>query len=120
MNTDRGLAQRCKPSVSGYATASLHCYVIASILNLPPPAASEPYRPAPGPFRSRSHMQLRALSYAVLAGSLLALAGCNAYYMVRDPSTGMRYYTSDLDTPGGAGTVQFKDARTRRDVTLQN
>ena len=30
------------------------------------------------------------------------------------------YYTKDLDTPGGAGTVQFKDGRTDRQVTLQN
>jgi hypothetical protein len=65
-------------------------------------------------------MKLRALSYAVLAGSVFALAGCASYYMVRDPSTGTRYYTSDIDTPGSAGTVRFKDARTSREITLQN
>jgi hypothetical protein len=65
-------------------------------------------------------MKLRALSYAVLAAGALALTGCSSYYMVRDTNSGMRYYTTDLDTPGGAGTVRFKDAQTNRSVTLQN
>jgi hypothetical protein len=78
-----------------------------------------------GPFRGHfdhkeASMKLRALSYAVLVASVLGLAGCGSYYMVRDPATGMRYYTSDIDTPGSAGTLRFKDARTSRDITLQN
>jgi hypothetical protein len=65
-------------------------------------------------------MNLRALTYVLLAGSAVLMAGCGSYYMVRDPGSGATYYTKDLDTPGGAGTVQFKDGRTDREVTLQN
>lgn len=65
-------------------------------------------------------MKLRVLSYAVLVGCAVLISGCGSYYMVRDPGSGMTYYTKDLDTPGGAGTVQFKDGRTDREVTLQN
>jgi hypothetical protein len=56
----------------------------------------------------------------IAGGCALLLAGCSSYYMVRDPTTGTTYYTSDVDTPGGAGTVRFRDDRTKRDVTLQN
>ena len=66
-------------------------------------------------------MNSRSIVKLLIAGSCAALlAGCASYYMVRDPSTGTTYYTSDLDKPGGAGTVRFKDGRTNRDVTLQN
>jgi hypothetical protein len=65
-------------------------------------------------------MNLRSIVNFVIAGSCaVLLAGCS-YYMVRDPGTGMTYYTSDVDTPGSAGTVRFKDDRTNREVTLQN
>jgi hypothetical protein len=65
-------------------------------------------------------MNLRHLSYAVLVASAALLAGCASHYMVRDPGSGTTYYTSDLDTPGRAGTVRFKDGRTDKEVTLQN
>lgn len=66
-------------------------------------------------------MNSRSIVKLLIAGSCAALlAGCSSYYMVRDPATGTTYYTSDIDKPGGAGTVRFKDGRTNRDVTLQN
>lgn len=65
-------------------------------------------------------MNLRVLSYAVLAGCAVLMTGCGSYYMVRDPGSGTTYYTKDIDTPGGAGTVQFRDGRTDREVTLQS
>ncbi len=66
-------------------------------------------------------MNLRSIVNLAIVGSCAALlAGCASYYQVRDPSTGQTYYTSDVDTPGGGGTVRFKDDRTNRNVTLQN
>jgi hypothetical protein len=65
-------------------------------------------------------MNIRAVSCAVLVGSLALLPGCASHYMVRDPASGATYYTSDIDKPGGAGTVRFKDGRTDREVTLQS
>lgn len=58
-------------------------------------------------------------NFLIVGGCAVLLAGCS-YYMVRDPGTGATYYTSDIDTPGSAGTVRFKDDRTKKEVTLQN
>jgi hypothetical protein len=66
-------------------------------------------------------MNLRSIVNFAIAGSCAALlAGCASYYQVRDPGTGQTYYTSNVDTPGSAGTVRFKDDRTQRQITLQN
>jgi len=65
-------------------------------------------------------MNLRALTCVLLAGSTVLMTGCGTYYMVRDPGSGATYYTTDLDNPGRAGTVKFKDGRTDREVTLQS
>jgi hypothetical protein len=66
-------------------------------------------------------MNLRSIANFLIVGSCAVfLAGCASYYAVRDPGTGATYYTSDIDTPGGAGTVRFKDGRTNKQVTLQN
>ena len=66
-------------------------------------------------------MNLRSIANLLMAGGCaVLLAGCSSYYVVRDPGTGATYYTSDIDTPGGAGTVRFKDGRTNKEVTLQN
>lgn len=61
-----------------------------------------------------------AAAYLALAGSAAFLAGCGSYYAVRDPGSGSTYYTRDIDRPGGAGTVRFRDGRSDRQVTLQN
>jgi hypothetical protein len=56
---------------------------------------------------------------AVLAGVALGLAGCSTtYYMVKDPTDGKTYYTTELHKSDG--TVSFKDAKTLTDVTIQN
>jgi len=66
-------------------------------------------------------MNLRSIAnLAIAGGCAVLLAGCSSYYQVRDPGSGATYYTSDVDRPGGAGTVRFKDDRTKREVTLQN
>jgi hypothetical protein len=55
------------------------------------------------------------------AGALLALtllAGCGSYYMVRDPSNGTIYYTSDVVRAGDAGAVRFRDEKTGKVVTI--
>jgi hypothetical protein len=65
-------------------------------------------------------MNPRPLACAVVIAGAVLTSGCASYYMVRDPGSGTTYYTRDLDTPGGAGTVQFRDGRTDREVTLQS
>lgn len=65
-------------------------------------------------------MNLRPLALLAIAGSAAILAGCGSYYAVRDPGSGSMYYTRDIDRPGGAGTVRFRDGRSDRQVTLQN
>jgi uncharacterized protein YceK len=59
----------------------------------------------------------QALALSSLAVGLL-LTGCGSYYMVRDPSTGSMYYTTDVDRAGDAGSVRFTDERTGKVVTL--
>lgn len=66
-------------------------------------------------------MNLRAVvNFAIVGGCAIVFAGCASYYQVRDPASGMAYYTSDVDRPGESGAVSFKDDRTNRNVTLQN
>ena len=50
---------------------------------------------------------------------LFFLAGCGGYWQVVDPTSKTTYYTTEVKkTP--AGTVQFTDAKTGKQVTLQN
>jgi hypothetical protein len=64
----------------------------------------------------RFHTGIKA---AVLAGVALGLAGCSStYYMVKDPTDGKTYYTTELHKSDG--TVSFKDAKTLTTVTIQN
>ncbi len=52
------------------------------------------------------------------AARLTASAGCTTYYRATDPASGRMYYTDEVKrTPQGA--VQFKDAKSGADVTLQ-
>jgi hypothetical protein len=56
--------------------------------------------------------------YGVMA--LIALsAGCASYYQITDQVSKRVYYTRDYDRTD-SGAVQFQDARTRADVTLQS
>jgi hypothetical protein len=49
----------------------------------------------------------------------LGLAGCaSTYYLVKDPSNNAEYYTTSVKKSGSA--VEFKDAKTLTNVTLQN
>ena len=50
---------------------------------------------------------------------LLILSGCTSHYMVRDPETGNRYYTTEVERTGTAGAVKFKDRATGSMVTIQ-
>ena len=63
---------------------------------------------------------MRRLAMAVLlAPALAALSGCTSYYRVTDPTTNRVYYATDLKK-GYDGTVEFRDARTGNEVTIQN
>jgi len=55
----------------------------------------------------------------VLVAMVLAAAGCTSYYIVKDPSTGKSYYTTDLKEMKG-GSVKLKDEKTGAVVTIQN
>jgi hypothetical protein len=50
---------------------------------------------------------------------LLILSACTSHYMVRDPETGNRYYTTEVERTGYAGAVTFKDRATGSKVTIQ-
>lgn len=53
-----------------------------------------------------------------LLSALAVVVGCQHHYQVRDPDTGKVYYTEVYRERMGGG-VSFEDARTGRDVTLQ-
>ena len=59
------------------------------------------------------------LLWLLLLVSAVAIPGCTSYYRITDPTTGRNYYTTRLDEQRG-GSVQFKDARTGNEVTVQN
>ncbi len=60
---------------------------------------------------------MKRMLWAVL--TLFLLAGCGGYWQVVDPTSKTTYYTREVKrTPGG--TVQFTDAKTGKQVTLQN
>jgi hypothetical protein len=64
---------------------------------------------------SRTMSTLRVLTIALLTVSLTA---CAHYYKVNDPATGKVFYTEKVERKGSA--VEFKDAQTGGEVTLQN
>jgi len=68
----------------------------------------------------RAGMDLAKVYLARAAWLALAvsLTGCGSYYLVRDPSTGNTYYTTDVDRAGDAGSVRFTDEKTGKVVTL--
>lgn len=51
---------------------------------------------------------------------LVVVSGCTTYYMVRDPSSGKTYYTTEVEKAGQTGAVKFKDAMTGSVVTMQS
>ena len=59
----------------------------------------------------------RAASLIILAS--LCLNGCATYYKVTDPSTGKTYYATDVKQRGN-GSTTLTDARTNKQVTIQN
>lgn len=62
-------------------------------------------------------MTLKRIAVA-LALAASSAAGCTSYYAVRDPATGNRYYTTDVDRAGHGGAVRFRDAATDSYVTI--
>lgn len=64
-------------------------------------------------------MRTVRLTGAMLLAVVLATAGCASYYRVTDPNSGRVYYTDDVKRNLQGGAVQFKDAKSGADVTLQ-
>jgi hypothetical protein len=60
----------------------------------------------------------RLTASTALLAIVLVSAGCTTYYRVTDPSSGRMYYTTDVKR-SSQGTVQFRDAKSGSDVTLQ-
>ena len=50
---------------------------------------------------------------------LFVLTACGGYWQVVDPTTKNMYYTEDVNRIKG-GAVQFIDAKTGKQITLQN
>jgi Cu/Ag efflux protein CusF len=51
---------------------------------------------------------------------LFFLAGCGGYWQVVDPTTKNTYYTEEVKESKSTGAVKFIDAKTGKEVTLQN
>lgn len=61
----------------------------------------------------------RWFSWLVIVLLVAVAGGCSTYYVVKDPETGLSYYTRDIDH-AFSGAVKFMDERTGSVVTLQN
>ena len=61
---------------------------------------------------------MRKLLLGVLC--LFVLAGCGGYWQVVDPTTKNIYYTEEVKESKSTGAVKFIDAKTGKEVTLQN
>jgi hypothetical protein len=62
----------------------------------------------------------RTLALGALGLWVVAISGCTTYYMVRDPSSGRTYYTTEIKPVGQGGAVKFKDEKTGAAVTIQS
>lgn len=59
----------------------------------------------------------RALALAPL---MAAVAACASYYKVTEPISGKEFYTQDVSHKIGGSAIEFKDAKTGAQTTLQN
>jgi hypothetical protein len=69
--------------------------------------------------RTAKRALCRVGNVAALFLVLVLIAGCSSYYKVSDVSTGKVYYTTDIGHRNG-GAVEFKDAKTKSNITLQS
>jgi len=51
---------------------------------------------------------------------LFVLAGCGGYWQVVDPTTKNVYYTEEVMQSKSGGAVKFIDAKTGKEINLQN
>jgi len=64
-------------------------------------------------------MKHKVLAIILAMFFLVAILGCGGYYMIKDPTTGNIYYTTDIKEKKG-GALKFTDEKTKTNVTLQN
>lgn len=64
-------------------------------------------------------MKSKATAMVTAALLVMGIAGCTKYYQVKDPQSGMTYFTNDIDEKS-SGAVRFEDAGSGSIVTLQN
>ncbi len=62
----------------------------------------------------------RSLTVASVVVAACLLSGCTSYYQVTDPASGRTFYTTDVDQSKKGGFVEFTDAKTKAQVTLQS
>ena len=56
---------------------------------------------------------------AVVLVLMMVTVGCSSYYQITDPGSGKVYYTTKVDKKKD-GRIQFKDATSGGDITLQS
>ncbi len=61
----------------------------------------------------------KILSTVAVLLALAVLSGCASYYRVLEPQSGRTYYTREIDRNRG-GSIQFEDANSGSEVTLQS
>jgi hypothetical protein len=64
-------------------------------------------------------MKHKVLAILLAVFFFVGVVGCGGYYMVKDPTSGNVYYTTDIKEKKG-GAVKFTDEKTKTNVTLQN
>lgn len=64
-------------------------------------------------------MKHKVLAIILAMFFLVAILGCGGYYMIKDPTTGNIYYTTNIKEKKG-GALKFTDEKTKTNVTLQN
>ena len=59
----------------------------------------------------------KSVALGLAAMIIVLLSGCTTYYKISDPNSDKVFYTTDIDKMK-SGTITFKDAKTKSEVTL--
>ena len=59
----------------------------------------------------------KSVALGLAAMIIVLLSGCTTYYKISDPNSDKVFYTTNIDKMK-SGTITFKDAKTKSEVTL--
>jgi uncharacterized protein YceK len=59
----------------------------------------------------------KSVALGIAAMIMVLLSGCTTYYKISDPNSDKVFYTTNIDKMR-SGTITFKDAKTKSEVTL--